>query len=118
MIFLLLCNPQRVLERKIGWALRRLSGTFHHLYMNVVDNHSRECVGQIVDYSISGKRVNQLLDLLAVTPVRPASIVIDNGPEFASKAMYLWSQRTGVELRFIQPGKPTQNAFVEGRGVT
>ena len=81
--------------------------------LNVVDNYSRECVGQIVDYSISGKRVSQWLDQLAVTRGRPESIVMDNGPEFTSKAMLVWSQRTGVELRFIQPGKPTQNAFVE-----
>ena len=79
----------------------------------MVDNYSRECVGQIVDYSISGKRVSQWLDQLAVTRGRPESIVMDNGPEFTSKAMLVWSQRTGVELRFIQPGKPTQNAFVE-----
>ena len=81
--------------------------------LNVVDHYSRECVGQIVDYSISGKRVSQWLDQLAVTRGRPESIVMDNGPEFTSKAMLVWSQRTGVELRFIQPGKPTQNAFVE-----
>ena len=44
---------------------------------------------------------------------RPEAIVTDNGPEFTSKAMHLWSQRTGVTLRFIQPGKPIQNALVE-----
>jgi putative transposase len=35
------------------------------------------------------------------------------GPELTSKAMFFWSQRTGVKLHFIQPGRPTQNAFVE-----
>ena len=35
--------------------------------LNVVDNYSRECVGQIVDYSISGKRVSQWLDQLPST---------------------------------------------------
>jgi len=40
-------------------------------------------------------------------------IVCDNGPEFTSKAMFFWSKRSGVGLHFIQPGKPTQNAFVE-----
>ena len=36
-----------------------------------------------------------------------------NGPEFTSKAMFFWAKRTGVLLHFIQPGKPTQHAFVE-----
>ena len=53
------------------------------------------------------------LDELANSRGLPGSIVMDNGPELTSKAMFFWSQRAGVKLHFIQPGKPTQNAFVE-----
>jgi putative transposase len=57
--------------------------------------------------------------LLDLTPFEilsrtlPRTIVCDNGPEFTSKAMFLWARKAGVKLHFIQPGKPTQNAFVE-----
>ena len=40
-------------------------------------------------------------------------ITCDNGAEFTSKAMFFWAKENKVELGFIQPGKPTQNAFVE-----
>jgi putative transposase len=81
--------------------------------LNIVDEHTRECVKQIVDFSISGQRVASVLDDLASRRGLPRGLVLDNGPEFTSKAMFLWSERTGVKLQFIEPGKPTQNAFVE-----
>jgi putative transposase len=81
--------------------------------LNVVDDYSRVCVGQLVDLSISGERMARCLDELSRGRGLPNCIVMDNGPEMTSKAMFLWSQRTGVKLHFIQPGKPTQNAFVE-----
>ncbi len=80
---------------------------------NVVDDFSRECVMQILDFSISGQRLVRELDQLAQRRKLPERIVMDNGPELTSKAMFFWSQRTGVKLHFIQPGKPTQNAVVE-----
>ncbi|WP_027272372.1 integrase core domain-containing protein, partial [Legionella sainthelensi] len=43
----------------------------------------------------------------------PIKVICDNGTEFTSKAMFFWSKETNVTLGFIQPGKPTQNAFVE-----
>ena len=43
----------------------------------------------------------------------PKEIVFDNGPEGTSRAMFGWSERTGVRLRFIEPGKPTDNAYIE-----
>ena len=78
--------------------------------LNIVDDYSRECVLQIVDFSISGHRLVRELDKLKRK--LPKTIVCDNGPEFTSKAMFFWAKRT-VKLHFIQPGKPTQNAFVE-----
>ena len=81
--------------------------------LNVVDDYSRVCVGQLVDTSISGARMARFLSDLRRERPLPPRIVMDNGPEMTSKAMWLWSQSTGVTLHFIQPGKPTQNAFVE-----
>lgn len=80
---------------------------------NVVDDFTRECVLQVVDFSISGERLARELERPAGTRPLPRTIVCDNGPELTSKAMFLWSQRAGVKLHFIQPGKPTQNSFVE-----
>ena len=37
---------------------------------------------------------------------------VDNAPEFRGKVLDKWSDRTGVKLCFIDPGKPVQNAFV------
>ena len=81
--------------------------------LNVVDDFSREMVGQLVSVSISGRQVARFLDHLIETRGRPDRIVCDNGTEFTSKAMFFWSKEADVKLAFIQPGKPTQNAFVE-----
>ena len=81
--------------------------------LNIVDDYSRVCVGQLVEYSISGHRLARFLTELATERGLPERIVMDNGPELTSKAMFHWSQDQQVKLEFIQPGKPTQNAFVE-----
>jgi len=81
--------------------------------LNVVDDYSREMVGQLVSTSISGKQVARFLTQLCAERDSPRKVVCDNGTEFTSKAMFLWSKDTGIKLGFIQPGKPTQNAFVE-----
>ena len=81
--------------------------------LNVVDDYSRACVGQIVDTSISGARLARFLLTLKEARGLPERIVLDNGPEMTSKAMFFFSQEANVKLEFIQPGKPAQNAFVE-----
>ena len=81
--------------------------------LNIVDDFSRFCVGQLVDVSISGARMARFLEQLKEIRGLLRTLVMDNGPEMTSKVMFFWSQQTQVKLHFIQPGKPTQNAFVE-----
>ena len=65
------------------------------------------------DFSLSGERVARELERLAQRRSLPRVIVCDNGPEFTSKALFFWANQSAVKLHFIQPGKPTQNTFVE-----
>ena len=81
--------------------------------LNIVDDFSRECPAIEVDTSLPGTRVVRVLDRLAETRGLPLEIVLDNGPEMICKALDEWAWRNGVRLNFIEPGKPTQNAFIE-----
>jgi putative transposase len=79
----------------------------------VVDVFTREVLAIEVDTSLPGGRVVRVLERLAVERGAPDEIVLDNGPELAGKAVDQWAYERGVQLRFIEPGKPVQNAFVE-----
>ena len=106
--------PTRANERwSMDFVHDQLADGRRFRVFNIVDDFSRECLEQIVDTSISGYRVSRQLNHLLETRGRPKSIVCDNGTEFTSKAMFFWSRDNRVKLNFIQPGKPTQNAFVE-----
>ena len=106
--------PGRPNERwSMDFVHDQLSGGRRFRVLNVVDDYTRECVGQLTDLSISGHRVARFLKELMMIRGKPKSITCDNGTEFTSKAMNFWSRDNLVRLQFIQPGKPTQNAFVE-----
>ena len=81
--------------------------------LNIVDDYTRECLAIEVDTSLPGARVVRVLERLAAAGRRPLHIVVDNGPEFVSKAVDQWAARSGVNLRFIDPGKPMQNGYIE-----
>lgn len=81
--------------------------------LTIVDDYTRECPAIEVDFSLSGERVARVLDRLAQSRGLPATIVCDNGPEFAGHVLDQWAHGRGVALAFIEPGKPVQNAFAE-----
>lgn len=81
--------------------------------LTVVDNLTRQAPAIRVAHSIRGRDVVEALERLRLRGRKPKRIVVDNGPEFLSRALGLWALRHGVELCFIDPGKPVQNAFIE-----
>ena len=81
--------------------------------LKIVDDQSRRRSGQIIDVSISCAHLARFLDDPALRFGLPMEIIVANRPEGTSKAMVDLSGRTGVHPRFMEPGKPVQNAFVE-----
>jgi putative transposase len=81
--------------------------------LNIVDDFNRECLAAEVDTSITGARVVRVLERLRERRGLPQILVMDNGPEFAGRAVDVWAYEQGVKLHFIEPGKPVQNAFIE-----
>jgi len=79
----------------------------------LVDDFTRECVAIEVSHSLPALRVIQVLERAGAERGWPRSIVCDNGPEFAGRALDVWAHHRGVALQFIRPGKPVENAFIE-----
>ncbi len=79
----------------------------------MMDEFSRCGLALELNYSFPSTAVISVLDEVARTYGYPKYLRIDNGTELTSKIMQLWSEEHCVELLFIQPGKPTQNAFIE-----
>jgi putative transposase len=81
--------------------------------LNIVDDYTKQCLAIEVDTSLPGQRVVSVLARLAESRGLPTSITVDNGPEFISKALDAWAYQQQLGLRFIDPGKPQQNAYIE-----
>lgn len=79
----------------------------------VLDLFTREALAVEVDVSLPGVRVVAVLERLVAERGAPAELVLDNGPELTGRALDGWAAAHEVRLRFIAPGKPSQNGFVE-----
>lgn len=99
------------------WALDFMSDALYigrrFRTLNVLDEGVREALAIEIDTSLPGERVVRVLKRLSVWRGLPQAIRCDNGPELISQVFVDWCKGQGIEIRYIQPGKPNQNAFIE-----
>jgi putative transposase len=81
--------------------------------LTVVDDFTKEAIELVLDHSITGDYVTRALDQVVRFRGAPRAIRTDQGPEFTGRALDQWAYRNGVDLKLIQAGKPTQNAYIE-----
>ncbi|MCD8523080.1 MAG: IS3 family transposase [Saccharospirillaceae bacterium] len=80
---------------------------------NVLDDYNREGLGIEVDTSLPATRVIRALNQIIEWRGKPAALRCDNGPEYISQTLIDWANEQRITLLYIQPGKPTQNAYIE-----
>ena len=87
-----------------GWRFRTL---------NVIEDWNREVLGIEVDFSLPATRVVALLTQLVSRLGVLARIRVDNGPELICQVLQSRCQGQEIDLHWIQPASPTQNAYFE-----
>ena len=81
--------------------------------LTVTDDFIRECVDITADFGIGGECVTRLLDRAATFRGYPQAVRTDNGLEFTCRSFMTWAQKHGIKHILIEPGSPTQNAYIE-----
>lgn len=81
--------------------------------LNIIDDYNREVLMIETDTSLPTLRVIRCLEQIIKKRGLPKMIRVDNGPEFISSKLDMWCKEENIQLIFIQPGEPTQNAFIE-----
>jgi len=108
---------KRVLKTNEQWSMDfvhdRMEDGRSLRVLCVVDNFNRECLALKAARTFRGQDVAACLESIAGRRGYPKSIRVDNGTEFYSKAMDQWAYLRGVQLEFIRPGKPVENAYIE-----
>jgi putative transposase len=114
--YLALLAPHQINE---GWAMDFVSdwtiGPTKEAarVINIMDECSRKALWTQAYRSISAKTLVDILDKVVQYRGKPKYIRCDNGPEFISHKLAQWAGDNKIEIRFIQPGKPSQNGLIE-----
>jgi putative transposase len=100
-----------------GWALDFMQDVLYDgrgfRTLNVIDGANREALAIKVAQSLPASMLIRTMDRLVDWFGAPLSIRMDNGPEMASHEFVEWAQRKGIALKYIEPGEPNQNAYIE-----
>ena len=81
--------------------------------LNLLDDFNREVIWIEIGLSIGARHMVDLLEWLIKERGKPKAIRVDNGPEFTSMCFERWCHKHRIEIKYIQPGKPVQNAYIE-----
>lgn len=99
------------------WALDFMSDALYvgrrFRTLNIMDEGVREGLTIEIDTSLTGERVVRALEQVCAWRGVPQAIRCDNGPELTSQVFIDWCRRMDIAVRYIQPGKPNQNAYIE-----
>lgn len=99
------------------WSLDFMSDSFSDgrkfRLLNVIDDFNRQSLAIEADTSLPSLRVIRVLESLVAARGCPANLRCDNGPEFISHRLQQWCEEKKITLQYIQPGEPTQNAYIE-----
>lgn len=99
------------------WSMDFMSDTLNDgrsfRTFNVIDDYNREGLGIEVGLSLPGLRVIRSLEQIIEWRGKPDAIRCDNGSESISQVLKDWTMKHQITLLYIQPGKPTQNAYIE-----
>ena len=81
--------------------------------LNIIDDYNREALAMEVDYSLSSHSLCRIMKRLIEEKGKPVEVRCDNGPEFTSGNFTDFAAKENFQIKYIQPGKPTQNAYIE-----
>lgn len=99
------------------WSADFMSDALYHgsrfRTFNLIDDFNREALVIEIDTSLRAERIIRVLDRLKAERELPHMIRVDNGPEFIAQSLQDWGKANRVLIYHIQPGCPTQNAFIE-----
>lgn len=99
------------------WSMDFMHDTLYHgkrfRTLNLLDEGVREVLAIEVDSSLPAERVIRVLNQVSESRPLPQQIRVDNGPELISSKLVEWCEKNKIRLHHIEPGKPTQNAYIE-----
>jgi putative transposase len=107
----------QTIQPNISWSMDFMSDALYDgrklRIFNVIDDYNREALMVEPSYSLPANKVTHLLDVIASVRCYPEMIRVDNGTEFTSIVFRRWAAKHNILVHYIQPGKPSQNGFIE-----